>query len=171
MVGLVQGIAPQVLRTVEEISGDVAWRWSVSSVPERRVVVVDIDEASLDKHGAWPWPRATLVSLSQRLQEAGVAVQAIDLALDANRPGDDQLQEVWRHSPVVLGQIFSLDPQTAPQVGTVVGAVAARPGGAGTSCPPFAPVSWGYRQRGHSGFAQLGGGAPDAPGLRRRCRS
>ncbi|HRC38795.1 MAG TPA: CHASE2 domain-containing protein, partial [Rubrivivax sp.] len=155
VVGLVQVFAPQLLHTVEEVSGDAVWRLAASDVPERRVVVIDIDEASLDRHGAWPWPRQTLAALSQRLQEAGVAVQAIDLVLDATRPGDAELQELWRRSPVVLGQIFSLDPQTTPQVGHVVGAVAAAPGTtAGSpdpdrgSCPPFAPLS-----RGHIGNA------------------
>lgn len=150
VVGLVQAFAPQVLRTVEEVSGDAAWRVAASDVPERRVVVVDIDEASLDRHGAWPWPRPTLAALSQRLQDAGVAVQAIDLVLDATRPGDEELQELWLRSPVVLGQIFSLDPQTTPQVGHVLGPVAAAPGTAGGpgpergACPPFAPLSRGY---------------------------
>ena len=155
VVGLVQAFAPQLLHTVEEVSGDAAWRLAASDVPERRVVVIDIDEASLDRHGAWPWPRPTLAALSQRLQEAGVAVQAIDLVLDATRPGDAELQELWRRSPVVLGQIFSLDPQTTPQVGHVVGAVAAAPGTTAGSpdpdrgtCPPFAPLS-----RGHIGNA------------------
>ena len=148
VVGLVQAFAPQVLHTVEEVSGDAAWRLAASDVPERRVVVVDIDEASLDRHGAWPWPRPTLAALSQRLQDAGVAVQAIDLVLDATRPGDEELQELWRRSPVVLGQIFSLDPQTTPQVGHVVGAVGAAPGATASpsaaACPPFAPLSRGF---------------------------
>lgn len=149
VVGLVQVLAPQVLRTVEEVSGDAAWRLAALELPERRVVVVDIDEASLDRHGAWPWPRPTLAALSQRLQDAGVAVQAIDLVLDATRPGDEELRELWRRSPVVLGQIFSLDPRTTPQVGHVVGAVGAGPDSAAAgrdaaACPPFAPVSHGH---------------------------
>lgn len=150
VVGVVQAMAPQVLRVVEEVSGDAAWRVAVSGIPERRVVVVDIDEASLDRHGAWPWPRPTLAALSRRLQDAGVAVQAIDVVFDATRPGDEELRELWRQSPVVLGQIFSLDPQTTPQVGRVVGPVAVAPGSAGLAdpergaCPPFAPLSRGF---------------------------
>ena len=76
--------------------------------------------------------------------------RSIDLVLDATRPGDEELQDLWRRSPVVLGQIFSLDPQTTPQVGHVVGAVAAAPGSARSpdpqrgACPPFAPLSRGY---------------------------
>ena len=143
LVALVQWAAPQVLRTVEEVSGDAAWRWSASDVPERRLVVVDIDEASLNRHGAWPWPRSTLAALSQRIDDAGAAVQAIDLVLDATRPGDEALQALWLRSPVVLGQIFSLDPETSPRVGHIVGAVVAPPG-AGGGCPPFAPVASGF---------------------------
>ncbi|MBK6470866.1 MAG: adenylate/guanylate cyclase domain-containing protein [Betaproteobacteria bacterium] len=153
VVGLVQAFAPQLLHTVEEVSGDAAWRLAASDVSERRVVIIDIDEASLDRHGAWPWPRPTLAALSQRLQDAGVAVQAIDVVLDATRPGDEELQESWRRSPAVLGQIFSLDPNTTPQVGHIVGPVGpvgAAPGKAGSpdsergTCPPFAPLSRGY---------------------------
>ena len=148
VVGLVQAFAPQVLRTVEEISGDVAWRWRCPNVPERRVVVVDIDEASLDRMAPGRGPVPTLVSLSQRLQEAGVAVQAIDLVLDATRPGDDRTAGSLAPSPVVLGQIFSLDPAdhaaSRPRWSVPWPPRRARAGGAGSSCPPFAPVSWGY---------------------------
>ncbi|MCU0920416.1 MAG: adenylate/guanylate cyclase domain-containing protein [Burkholderiaceae bacterium] len=150
VVGIVQALVPQVLRRVEAVAGDAAWRVAVTRIPERRLVVVDIDEVSLDRHGAWPWPRPTLAALSRRLQDAGVAVQAIDLVLDAARPGDEQLLELWRHSPVVLGQIFSLDPEATPRVGHVVGPVTVVPGSAGLpdtkrgACPPFAPLSHGY---------------------------
>jgi adenylate cyclase len=143
----VQVLAPQVLGTVEQISGDAAWRLAVSSQLERRVVVVDIDEASLDERGAWPWPRETVAALSRRIQEAGAAVQAVDIFFDASRPGDAELQSAWQTAPVVLGQVFSLDPDTRPRVGTIVGAIqpqAVAQGAAGAACPPFAPVSAGY---------------------------
>jgi adenylate cyclase len=148
LVFLVEAFAPQVLRIAEEASGDAAWRLAVSSEPERRLVVVDIDEASLDKVGAWPWPRETMAALSRRIQEAGAAVQAVDIFFDASRPGDPELRAAWQAAPMVLGQAFSLDPETRPKVGTIVGAVEARDGayvsGPTSGCPPFAPASWGY---------------------------
>ena len=148
LVVAVQVLAPQVLRTVEEISGDAAWRLAVSSQPERRVVVVDIDEASLDDRGAWPWPRQTVAALSERIQEAGAAVQAIDIFFDASRPGDAELRAAWQAAPVVLGQVFSLDPDTRPKVGTIVGAIqplaGAQDAAGQTACPPFAPISAGF---------------------------
>jgi len=41
--------------------------------------VVDIDDASLDKIGQWPWPRTVIAQLVDRLREAGAAVVAFDI--------------------------------------------------------------------------------------------
>lgn len=138
LAGLVQVWAGPGLAAFEEMVGDLTWRVGSSGRPERRVVVVDIDEASLGQVGPWPWPRATLGRLSERLEAAGAEVQAFDLVLDAPRDGDAELAEVWRRVPVVGGQVFSLHPLTTPQVGEVAGAVAT--GG----CPSFAPRSQGF---------------------------
>ena len=42
------------------------------------VRVVDLDEASLAKHGQWPWPRTTLADLTNRLRDYGAVVVAFD---------------------------------------------------------------------------------------------
>lgn len=138
LVGLLQVSAGSGLAVLEETIGDLTWRLGSGGQPERRVVVVDIDEASLDRVGPWPWPRATLARLSEQLDQAGAAVQAFDLVLDAAREGDAVLAEVWRRVPVVTGQVFSLTPLTTPRVGTVAGGLAAE------NCPPFAPASHGH---------------------------
>lgn len=49
------------------------------SEPDRRVVIVDIDEASLRKVGRWPWSRYRIASLVERLNEAGAVVIAFDV--------------------------------------------------------------------------------------------
>jgi len=45
------------------------------------VVVVEIDDASLHQLGRWPWPRARLARLTQRLLDSGAAVVALDMIL------------------------------------------------------------------------------------------
>jgi adenylate cyclase len=45
------------------------------------VVVVDIDEASLDALGQWPWPRPVLARIVDRLGELGAATIAFDMVL------------------------------------------------------------------------------------------
>jgi adenylate cyclase len=43
------------------------------------VVVVDIDEPSLEQIGQWPWPRVIFAELIERLTEAGALVTAFDV--------------------------------------------------------------------------------------------
>ncbi len=137
-VALLQWLVPEVLVRVEQMTGDVSWRLGASAKPERRVVVVDIDEASLKQIGPWPWPRQTMAKLAQRLEEAGTVVQAYDINFSDEREGDAVLAAAWVQAPVIAGQIFSLDPQVTPRVGEVSGALAAG------RCPSFAPRSHGF---------------------------
>jgi CHASE2 domain-containing sensor protein len=44
-----------------------------------RVVIVDVDERSLDKVGQWPWPRTRVASLVDELRQYGAATVAIDI--------------------------------------------------------------------------------------------
>src|SRR5262245_44369923 len=47
-----------------------------------RVVIVAIDEPSLVRFGRWPWPRARLAELIERLDAAGVVAIGLDVVLD-----------------------------------------------------------------------------------------
>ena len=47
-----------------------------------RVVIVAIDEPSLARLGRWPWPRARLAELIERLDSAGVRAIGFDIVLD-----------------------------------------------------------------------------------------
>lgn len=133
-----QWLAPQALGGAEERAGDLTWRASASGRAERRLVVVDIDEASLREVGAWPWPRATIAQLSQRLQQAGAVVQAFDITFSDPREDDALLAQAWAAAPVVAAQIFSIDATVTPKAGALGAPVSER------GCPAFAPVSHGY---------------------------
>lgn len=47
--------------------------------PENNVVIVAIDEKSLDKFGRWPWPRTRIAGLVERLKNYGVKSVAFDI--------------------------------------------------------------------------------------------
>jgi adenylate cyclase len=47
--------------------------------PEHKIVVVDIDERSLQAEGQWPWDRFKLGQLLERLTEYGVLVTGFDI--------------------------------------------------------------------------------------------
>lgn len=46
---------------------------------DRRIVIVDIDEASLREQGRWPWSRYRIAELVKRLTDAGAVVVAFDV--------------------------------------------------------------------------------------------
>ena len=46
---------------------------------DSRVIVVDIDEASIARLGQWPWPRTELADLTRRLGDAGAAGVVYDI--------------------------------------------------------------------------------------------
>lgn len=135
---LLQHWAPHSFRGTEELAGDLSWRAAASGRAERRLVVVDIDEASLREVGPWPWSRATIAQLSQKLQQAGALVQAYDITFSDPREGDTQLLQAWQAAPVVAAQILSIDPVVTPRAGQLGAPVAER------GCPAFAPASYGY---------------------------
>ncbi len=47
--------------------------------PDLPVRVIDIDDASLEKLGQWPWPRARLAALAEKLNELGAAAIVFDI--------------------------------------------------------------------------------------------
>jgi adenylate cyclase len=60
--------------------------------PEAPTRVVGVDEKSLKAYGQWPWPRARLAELVDRLRELGAASIAFDfLFAEADRNGASQL--------------------------------------------------------------------------------
>ncbi|GJJ01050.1 adenylate/guanylate cyclase domain-containing protein [Duganella rhizosphaerae] len=85
----------------------IEWRHSVA--PEPRVLVIDIDEASMRELGAWPWPRARLADLVETLltqyRARGVALDIV-LPNPADAEGDLRLGLLARHGPLVLAQAF-----------------------------------------------------------------
>jgi adenylate cyclase len=114
---------------------------------QRPVVIVDIDEPSLQKLGQWPWPRTRVAELITKLTKLGAAAIGFDvvfaeadrmspaLAADAfheldeetrNKlramPSNDQVMaDAMRQSRVVLGEsgLPEVKPQAVGQPPTI----------------------------------------------------
>jgi adenylate cyclase len=138
LVGVVAGRWPNTVAGLEDRAGDRLWRLIADERSERRVVLVDIDEASLKELGGWPWSRQQMAQLSARVQAAGAAVQVLDVTFSEPREGDETLGEQLRGANVVVAQIFSLDPAVTPAVGLPTGPLKA------ATCPPGVPASFGH---------------------------
>ena len=70
--------------------------------PGLPVRIVDIDDASLERMGQWPWPRTVVAELVQRLTEAGAAAIAFDIVFaEPDRTSPARVLEVWPKTEVI----------------------------------------------------------------------
>lgn len=83
---------------------DAALEWlQPAERVDRRIVIVDIDEAALQDHGRWPWPRKRLAELIDAIQAAGPAMIGLDILLpEATRPAQDRALARRLASPEVV---------------------------------------------------------------------
>ena len=143
---------PAPVTTLKHLAFDGYQTWHPRAAATSRVRVVDIDEASLQRFGQWPWPRTVLAEMVERLSAAGATVIALDLVLaeaDRTSPAmmtpsdqgdleppldhDRVFAETIVHSPVVTGFIM-----TESESGTLPPRVAA--GMVALGADPFAAV-------------------------------
>jgi adenylate cyclase len=106
-----------VLGPLEHTLKDHLWRNIAQHEPEKRIVIVDLDEDSLQRIGPWPWSRSTLAELIETLaSDLGARAIGLDMVLPspADPQGDARLQAISQHAPVVWGQVFDLIPRDLP---------------------------------------------------------
>ena len=82
------------------------------------IVTVNIDEASLDKYGQWPLPRAEYAKIIKDLYNrgAGLVVLNVLMAEPDRTGGDAVLANALKQHPVVLGSIPSNQTKNNPRV-------------------------------------------------------
>lgn len=132
---LVRAADPFPVQVLREIAFDFYQRLHPRPQGEFPVRVIDIDEASLDALGQWPWPRDRLATLADRLTELGAAAIGFDVLFpEADRmspsriaaeiPGvdaanlpdyDAMFATALSRSPAILG--FSRTPNGKPMTG------------------------------------------------------
>lgn len=143
---------------------DQLQRMSPRTAADLPVRVIDIDEASLARHGQWPWPRHILAAMNERLAEMGAAVVTYDVLfaeadrLSAARLLDDPFVESRVRGATWLSNLEELDydaifSRSMTALPVVLGTSDAGPAGS-------APLP------GKSGFVQIGNGADSVPELR-----
>jgi adenylate cyclase len=92
---------------------DQMLRWTGSTTPSDRVVIVDIDERSLASYGQWPWARDVIARLVARLRDARAAVVALDIMFpEPDRSGesaDVAFANTLRGGGVILGYGLMFD--------------------------------------------------------------
>jgi adenylate cyclase len=142
-------------------------RLQASGKPDNRILVVDIDEASLAEH-PWPWPRARLADLIELLLGAGAKGVALDILQEkpADADGDARLAMLAQHGPVVLAQMFDYVPRRTPlAAGSLGGGQPAATAGAALPATGYLANHAGLATAPHIGNI---GFVPDPDGMLRR---
>lgn len=134
-------VQPRLFSPIERKLYDTYLAAEDSASQPDQPIIVEVDEASLQRYGQWPWPRTRIAELLRRLQELDCAAVGLDLLFSERervtppetleeapsgqatpRPssmplpltaGDRELAAVLRSGPFVIGQEF-LFGRTAP---------------------------------------------------------
>lgn len=108
-VGLFFTLAsPQWLNQLNWLVHDQIVRQVTVKHPVDSVVLVDIDEESIEMLSAWPWPRTLLAELIEQLAQTHIKVMALDIVFpDKTNPNeDDALQNALTKHQVILPIIW-----------------------------------------------------------------
>ena len=70
-----------LLEQMDALAFDLGLRMGGPQPPDSRIVIVAVDEGSLQQTGSWPWPPETLNRLFQRILDQDPAVLAVDILL------------------------------------------------------------------------------------------
>jgi adenylate cyclase len=101
----VRAVDPLPLQQLRNLTFDSYQRLKPRAYdPAIPVVIAAIDEKSLDTFGQWPWSRATLARITDRLTELGAAALAFDVIF----------AEPDRTSPAAVAASLPPDPQYEP---------------------------------------------------------
>lgn len=105
---------PLPLQVLRNALFDQYQRWQPRPWQPQPVLIVDIDEESLARHGQWPWPRTVLADLVQRLDAAGAAAIGFDIVFaEADRTSPASMLKLWRLPPEAENIIRALPDHDA----------------------------------------------------------
>jgi len=106
-----------VIQHLDHLIYDARLRATMPGTPDTRVVIVDVDDASLAREGQWPWPRDKIASLTtELLVRQRAAVLGFDVMfLEPDRSsGLGRLKEIaagpLRDVPGLVAEIDRLAP-------------------------------------------------------------
>ena len=86
-------------------TGNMLFRLRGATRPPDDIVIVAIDDASLQQVGNWPWPRSVMASVLDRITSAQPRAVGLDVIYaEASEPADDQLlaRAIRQNGRVVL---------------------------------------------------------------------
>jgi adenylate cyclase len=105
---------PQALQTLRHQGFDQYQRWQPRIHEAVPVRIIDIDEASLEKVGQWPWPRNKLAQLVEQLGAQGAVAIGFDAVFaEPDRTSPARVSAQWAVSPELARSLQTLPDNDA----------------------------------------------------------
>lgn len=112
---------PQAVENLDEWLGDYRLRWRGPLPAPPSVVIVAIDEKSIQRLGRWPWPRSTMAQVVDALTRAGAELVVYDIIWSEAASGDDELAAALERSGnAILPLAFDFESEHPDQDSSVV---------------------------------------------------
>lgn len=122
LIGLYAIVPNSLYKNLERAAYDQMVAWAPMEASDERIVLVDIDEKSFKKEGAWPWPREKVAALITQLsQHYQVALLGVDIVFPEAKDGDAILKKALNQPNVVFSQVLDFSAQSQNQVGQLAG--------------------------------------------------
>lgn len=97
-------ILERVAAGFDDIKTVVRHRMGMAPKPHEDVVVVTIDEPSINEYGRWPWDRRLMADLFEKLSPASVVVLDIVFSEPSNPESDQKMvDQIEKNNNVILG--------------------------------------------------------------------
>jgi adenylate cyclase len=119
MAALIQSIGPEsVRRPVFDLWQQLAPR----DLSKTDVRIVWIDDLSLRKYGAWPWPRQLMAALTREVGEAGAKVIGFDVLFpEADRVTPDNVAGIYPRLSAAAREELRAQPSTDQEFANIIG--------------------------------------------------
>lgn len=105
---------PLALQTIRNQGFDQYQRWQPRTYEAMPVRIIDIDEASLEKIGQWPWPRNKLAQLVEQLGAKGAVAIGFDVVFaEPDRTSPARVSAQWALSPAQARSLAALPDNDA----------------------------------------------------------
>ncbi|OAI18289.1 guanylate cyclase [Methylomonas lenta] len=90
---------PAPLQIIQNATFDQFQRLKPRIYQNEPVRIIDIDDASLNRLGQWPWPRTRIAELIAKLQSAKPAAMGLDIIFaEKDRTSPESMLEIWHLS-------------------------------------------------------------------------
>ncbi len=104
------------LERLELLFYDLRFQLRGKVSPPRDIVILAIDDKSIERIGRWPWERRRLAEIIDLLHEGGAKVILMDIICAERAPGDEQLRKaVAQAGNVLLPIVFTFNQEQRPR--------------------------------------------------------